>query len=107
MEKNVVLNPPGMISFILKIASTFLSASTMSKVMMREREKKHTHFFVKVALCKGNTLTGRVEECPFASRRFKKEDLPSFMGGLCTCDGKGCIQNVSNDLRTRKEMLSE
>jgi hypothetical protein len=83
VEKNVLLNPPSLISVVIKVAATFVSPSTMSKV----------------ALCKGNTLKGDIEDCPFASRRFHRADLPTFMGGLCTHDGQGCIQGVSNDVR--------
>ena len=86
LQVNVVLNPPSLVHVMLKIASSFLSPSTMSKVK----------------ICQGNTLTGNVLECPFASARFKKEDLPSFMGGSCSCR-KGCVQNVNNSVKLRKD----
>lgn len=81
VEKNIILNPPSLMSVLLKVAATFLSANTMAKV----------------AMCKGNTIKGDMDDCPFASKRFNRADLPTFMGGLCTHEGLGCIGNVPND----------
>lgn len=79
VEKNVILNAPSLISMVIKLASTFLSPSTMSKV----------------ALCRGNTLNGSLDDCPFASRRFHRDDLPTFMGGLSSVG----LCGVSNECR--------
>merc|ERR1711991_272059 len=98
VEKNVLLNAPSLISLVLKVAAQFVSSRTMSKV----------------AVCKGQTLSGNMEDCPFASRRFKKEDLPSFMGGTCGGDKRAsapsgckvgkCIQDADNTAEARRDL---
>jgi hypothetical protein len=98
VEKNVLLNAPSLISIVLKVAAQFVSSRTMSKV----------------AVCKGRTLEGNVADCPFASRRFKKEDLPAFMGGTCGADKRAgappgckvgkCLQDTLNTAETRRDL---
>jgi hypothetical protein len=89
VEANVLVNAPSLISIVLKIAAQFVSASTMSKVV----------------LCKGRAnAKGNVADCPYASRRFKLEDLPEFWGGKCNCSGAGCIDGASNAAQTRADL---
>ena len=89
VEANILLNSPSLISIVLKIAAQFVSPSTMSKVV----------------LCQGRaTAKGNVADCPYASRRFKMEDLPEFWGGKCDCDHTGCIQGASNAAQTRADL---
>ncbi len=89
VEANILVNAPSLISIVLKIAAQFVSASTMSKVV----------------LCKGRAVAGgNVADCPYASRRFKIEQLPQFWGGKCDCDHKGCIQGASNSAKSRTDM---
>ena len=98
VEKNVLLNAPSLISIVLKVAAQFVSPNTMSKV----------------GVCRGKTMQGNIADCPFASRRFRREDLPMFMGGSCGSDiredaaegcrtGK-CIQGAPNLAESRDDL---
>lgn len=40
----------------------------------------------------------RLNECPWASKNLRAEEVPTFVGGTCTCKDKGgCVQGIPND----------
>ena len=34
--------------------------------------------------------------CPYGQQLVRPESLPSMFGGLCTCDGQGCVGGRPN-----------
>lgn len=84
-----VVNPLSTIKIMLTLAQLILPSST----------------FEKIRLCGGkSTVTGDISTCPVASFIFDLEKLPTFLGGKCTCAGKGgCIGGIPND---RKEKVN-
>ena len=44
--------------------------------------------------CHNQRPTGPL--CPYGSRLLHAESLPSMLGGLCTCDGRGCVGGWPN-----------
>ncbi|KXS16135.1 hypothetical protein M427DRAFT_134572 [Gonapodya prolifera JEL478] len=51
-------------------------------------------------VCAGRT-TGEdaqsIFACPVASQAMRPSDIPTFLGGECTCNGKGCVPPLPND----------
>jgi len=61
---SVILNPPGFVRVVFKIARVFMSASMMEKVK----------------LCGGHT-SGDITSCPYAAKLIPLENIPTFLGG--------------------------
>ncbi len=61
---SVILNPPGFVRVVFKIARVFMSASMMEKVK----------------LCGGHT-SGDISSCPYAAKLIPLENIPTFLGG--------------------------
>lgn len=56
----------------------------------------------KAAMCMGHFEPGeepnKLHECPWASKQLVAEEVPTFVGGKCTCAEKGgCCGGVAND----------
>lgn len=83
LQKTVTTNPLFIYKILLNCATLFVSKRTMSKF----------------AYCKGNTLTGDVSKCPFAKNYLNPKNLPTFLGGNCTCAEKnGCVDAIPNHI---------
>ena len=80
LDKVVILNAPWFFKQLWLLATSVLSTSLTSKVGM----------------CQGTIEPGKIGDCPWASKRFRAEDMPTFVGGTCECEG-GCIGDVPND----------
>ena len=50
-------------------------------------------------MCTGTIEPGKLMECPWASKYMRPEDMPTFVGGTCECEG-GCVGDVPNDCST-------
>ena len=58
-----------------------------------------------IAICKKR---GTIESCPFVSKYCNVDELPTFLGGKCECEG-GCIPGLPNHMEeprtlTQKEL---
>ena len=62
----------------------------VGKLFMSERTLAH------MSVCTGFDKSVGAEACPFAKQWVKVEDLPTFAGGKCECEG-GCIAGIPND----------
>mmetsp|Transcript_12882 Transcript_12882/g.28072 ORF Transcript_12882/g.28072 Transcript_12882/m.28072 type:complete len:299 (+) Transcript_12882:212-1108(+) len=91
LAKMVVYNPPGIFKILFNIGKMFISQKTIEKM----------------AVCPGGASMKKLKtskDCPAASALFDPKNLPTFLGGECTCADlglAGCIANVSNDQRTQ------
>jgi len=93
LGRMIMFNAPSWLNFAFRIASTFMSKSTISKVWL------HT-----------SPVGPRIGTlCPYAQQLLGGPDeLPSFLGGTCTCqEHGGCILGMSNSAsvpRSREEV---
>ena len=71
LEKVIIVNAPWFFQQIWKIGMMVLSASLTSKVGM----------------CMGTIEPGKLGDCPWASVHLKIDEVPSFVGGKCQCEG--------------------
>lgn len=85
LDKVIILNAPWFFKQLWKIATMVLSESLTSKVGM----------------CGGTIVPGELGKCPWASKNLALEDMPTFVGGTCSCPG-GCVGDVPNDCTTVK-----
>lgn len=85
LDKVIIINAPWFFKQLWKIATMVLSESLTSKVGM----------------CTGTITPGKLMECPWASKNLRPEDMPTFVGGTCECEG-GCVGDVPNDHCTVK-----
>lgn len=76
----------------------------------------------KVKLCGGDIVSGNIEDCPMAKKLVPLENVPTFLGGKCSCPGgcsliylfilywfiflKGCVAKIPNS-QTHKKGLDE
>ena len=78
LGKSVGIHPPAFIATMMTIFKPMMSAKQLAKQ----------------SFCPGRSSNGSLSAsaCPFASQFFDVADLPSFLGGDCTCTSKGgCI----------------
>jgi len=87
LETMLILNPPIIFKAVFAIAKMFMSKG----------------FLDKVKVCKGDTRSQKIEKCPHAMQYMKFEDLPTFLGGTCECEG-GCIGGVANSAVCREDV---
>ncbi|CAK9061091.1 unnamed protein product [Durusdinium trenchii] len=73
----VIFNAPSWAKLAFRIASNFISQKTLSKVWIHRQ-----------------TPSGAL--CPYGARLLRVESLPTNLGGLCTCDGRGCVGGRPN-----------
>lgn len=86
--KTVLLNSPGWVKFAFTVASKFMSPKSIEKVWVSEE----------------SSAPGR-GICSFAARLVGQRRLPTFLGGLCECEG-GCVgrlPNTATAMRSREE----
>ena len=74
----VIFNAPSWVGLAFRIASNFMSQKTLSKVWIHPQKP-----------------IGSM--CPYGQQLVRPESLPSMFGGLCTCDGQGCVGLRPND----------
>ena len=55
----------------------------------------------KVCVCAGYSNDKKAKECPYASKWIETDELPSFVGGECVCEG-GCVAGLPNDFVGKK-----
>lgn len=85
--KTIFLNPPGWVKFAFTVASKFMSPKSIEKVTIHKEP---------LSLGRGT--------CPFPEV-LEQQRLPSFLGGLCDCEG-GCVGRLPNRataMRSREE----
>lgn len=73
----VIFNAPSWVGLAFRLASNFLSQKTLSKVWIHRQRPSGTM-------------------CPYGQQLIRPESLPSILGGLCTCDGQGCVGGRPN-----------
>jgi hypothetical protein len=74
LDKVIIINAPWFFKQLWKMATMVLSESLTSKVGM----------------CTGTIEPGKLSECPWASKHLRPEDMPTFVGGTCSCPD-GCV----------------
>ncbi|OQR84670.1 hypothetical protein ACHHYP_13082 [Achlya hypogyna] len=74
--QTILVNAPRFVSWSLRFMKHFMDEQTMAQTV----------------LCPGGTS---IAACPYLSKYLVLEDLPTFLGGQCSCDG-GCIGSVPN-----------
>ena len=79
IERNVVVNPPYFFRAVFRVVRPLISARVLSKL----------------SVCPGFNARDRITGCPYASRAFRPEALPTFLGGTNPLGVAGC----SNDAR--------
>ena len=79
LDKVVILNAPKVFNVIFNLIKPLVSNRTVDKLLV----------------CKGDSLKDDLNDCPFLFKFIRLEDLPTFLGGKCTCVN-GCIGNISN-----------
>jgi hypothetical protein len=80
VEATIAVNAGPLTNLMFKAAKLFVSKRAMSKFKV----------------CHADTLTGDIKDCPYASKHIAIENIPSYLGGTCRCDG-GCIVGMKND----------
>lgn len=83
LSSTIVSNPPFFLTAMMAIGRPLMSKKTLEKMK----------------ICPAETSPGQLGRCPYASISFGETELPTFLGGSCTCEDKGrtgCIQNVPN-----------
>jgi hypothetical protein len=78
----LIFHPPTILWFIMSIAKAVLPTSTMEKIKWCNR-----------------TPGDDIRKCSVATRVAKPCDIPTFLGGTCTCIAKGgCVSGIPNSL---------
>ncbi|KDO35419.1 hypothetical protein SPRG_00267 [Saprolegnia parasitica CBS 223.65] len=75
--RSILLNTPSLLSWMFRVIKPWLNPATLANVVV----------------CPGGTA---VASCPYLSAYLKLDDVPTFLGGRCVCDGNGCIGNIPN-----------
>jgi hypothetical protein len=83
LARQVIIHPPSFFWALFSIFKIFMSAKVMEKL----------------GFCPGRSAERpSASACPFASVRFRMEDLPTFLGGSCRCTARGgCVAGVPNE----------
>ena len=80
VQRSVVLNAGESIKLLWQVARLFLSKKTVEKI----------------CVCTGFSTDKKASQCPYAPVWTKPEELPTFAGGDCECEG-GCVAGLPND----------
>lgn len=82
LGKSVLMHPPSFLAAMMSIFRPLMSKKQLEKQ----------------SLCPGSSAASpSASACPFASKMFDLQKLPTFVGGSCTCTEKGgCICGVPN-----------
>ncbi|KDO35404.1 hypothetical protein SPRG_00254 [Saprolegnia parasitica CBS 223.65] len=81
LGRTIFVNTPAIFSWVFKLLKPLLSERTIAKMV----------------ICPGGK---QLSDCPYVSTYLKLSDLPTFLGGQCTCDGRGCIGGIPNSQTT-------
>ncbi|OQR84685.1 hypothetical protein ACHHYP_13093 [Achlya hypogyna] len=81
LGRTVFVNTPAIFTWCLKLIKPLMSEKSVAKMVF----------------CPGGKRLG---DCPFVSMYLPLPDLPSFLGGACTCGGRGCIGGIPNSQTT-------
>ena len=83
LARQAIIHPPSFFWVLFSIFKHFMSAKVMEKL----------------GFCPGRSAERpSASACPFASVRFRLEDLPTFLGGTCRCTARGgCVAGMPND----------
>lgn len=86
LTRQVIIHPPSFFWALFSIFKLFMSAKVMDKL----------------GFCPGRSADKpSASACPFASVRFRLEDLPTFLGGGCHCTARGgCVAGMPNEQKT-------
>ena len=81
LQTTVCINVPTWFSMVIKVGKLFMSAKTLEKFKICPK-------------------SGRIEDCPFVRKYLNLADVPTFLGGPCTCAHQGgCVPGLSNDAK--------
>jgi hypothetical protein len=85
LGKGLIINQPRVFTMMMAIVRPFMTKKNLEKQV----------------ICKGTTWgagAGAISSCPFVSAFVDPAQIPSFLGGMCTCSAKGgCIAGVDNN----------
>ena len=83
LARQALMHPPSFFWALFSLFKLFMSQKVLEKV----------------GFCPGRSADRpSASACPFASVRFRLEDLPTFLGGTCRCTSRGgCVAGVPND----------
>ena len=90
IERIVVINAGSAFKFMYHVAKMFMSKRT----------------FEHLSVCTGFERSVGASTCPYASRWVNLDDLPTFAGGNCNCEG-GCLPDIPNEMVGYKISLME
>jgi hypothetical protein len=76
-------------TIFVNIPSIFYWTVNLTKPLLSKRAAE------KLIFCPGVQSKKSIAECPYVSRMFNIDDIPTFIGGKCSCPG-GCIGNIPN-----------
>merc|ERR1711991_1245388 len=89
LQTTVCCNAPMWFSMVMKVGKMFMSAKTFAKFKLFPR-------------------SGKIEDCPFATKYFNLDEVPSFLGGPCRCEHQGgCVAGLSNDCKTMRTLTKK
>ena len=85
LGRGLIINQPRVFTMMMTIVRPFMTKKNLEKQV----------------LCKGTTWgagAGLISTCPFVSSFVDPAQIPTFLGGVCTCSAKGgCIAGVDNN----------
>lgn len=89
LQTTVCINAPTWFSMVMKVGKMFMSAKTLEKFKLCPK-------------------SGRIDQCPFVKKYLNAEDMPTFLGGPCTCSHqKGCVPGLANDAKVMRTLTKE
>ncbi|KDO35403.1 hypothetical protein SPRG_00253 [Saprolegnia parasitica CBS 223.65] len=81
LGRTIFVNTPAIFSFCFRLVKPLMSARAVAKMVF----------------CPGGK---QLSDCPYVAKYLRLSDLPTFLGGQCTCDGGGCIGGIPNSQTT-------
>jgi hypothetical protein len=85
LGKGLIINQPRVFTMMMAVVRPFMTKKNLEKQV----------------LCKGTTFgagAGLISTCPFVSAFVDPAQIPTFLGGSCTCSAKGgCIAGIDNN----------
>ncbi|EQC42165.1 hypothetical protein SDRG_01005 [Saprolegnia diclina VS20] len=81
LGRTIFVNTPAVFSWVFKLLKPLLSERTVAKMV----------------ICPGGK---QLSDCPYVANYLNLSDLPTFLGGQCMCDGRGCIGGLPNSQTT-------
>ena len=90
VQRMIAINTGSAIQLLYQVGKMFMSERT----------------FAHLAVCTGFDKSLGASACPYAKLWVNVDDLPTFAGGKCNCEG-GCLPGLPNDFVGYKINLSE